>query len=70
MLNFSSQRLVPVEVALSHFMSSLVMLIRWWLDHGMPYPPERMGQIVAELIIRPVIGALPAEQGQAGTNGG
>ncbi|OGO35111.1 MAG: hypothetical protein A2W35_11525 [Chloroflexi bacterium RBG_16_57_11] len=58
MFNFSAQSSVPVEIAISHLMSSLVMLIRWWLDHDMPYPPERMGQIAAGLIIRPVIGAV------------
>jgi hypothetical protein len=57
-LNLSAQRSVPVEVAINHLMSSLVMLLRWWLDHDMPYPPERMGQIAAELIIRPVVGAV------------
>jgi AcrR family transcriptional regulator len=54
----SQPKVVPVEVAISHLMSSLVMLIRWWLDHEMPYPPERMGRIAAELIIRPVLGAV------------
>ena len=58
MMNISEQSSVPVDAAISHLMSSLVMLIRWWLDHDMPYSPERMGQIAAELIIRPVIGAM------------
>jgi hypothetical protein len=58
MANASEQSSVPVEVAISHLMSSLVMLIRWWLDNNIPYPPERMGQIAAELIIRPVIEAM------------
>ncbi|MFM8320861.1 MAG: TetR/AcrR family transcriptional regulator [Chloroflexota bacterium] len=49
---------VPVELATSHLMSSLVMLIRWWLDRGMPYPPERMGRFAAELIIKPVLAAF------------
>ena len=53
---------IPVEVAVSHLMSSLVMLIRWWLDHKMPYPPERMGQIASELIIRPVVEAVLGEE--------
>ena len=61
--NLSVQQSVPVEVAISHLMSSLVMLLRWWLDHDMPYPPERMGQIAAELIIRPVIGAVLGQRG-------
>jgi len=53
-----SDRPVPMELAASHMMTSLVMLIRWWLDHDMSYPPEQMGQIAAALIIRPVIQAL------------
>jgi len=48
-------RQIMVDLAVNHLMTSLVMLIRWWLDHGMPYPPEKMGEIVAEIIIRPVI---------------
>ena len=58
MFNISTQSSVPLDIAISHLMSSLVMLIRWWLDHGMPYPPERMGQFAAELVIRPVIVAV------------
>jgi AcrR family transcriptional regulator len=58
LISISEQSLVPVDAAISHLMSSLVMLIRWWLDHDMPYPPERMGQIATALIIRPVIEAV------------
>jgi AcrR family transcriptional regulator len=58
MFIISNQSSVPLDIAISHLMSSLVMLIRWWLDHDMPYPPERMGQFAAGLIIRPVIGAV------------
>jgi AcrR family transcriptional regulator len=49
---------VPVDVGAYHLMTSLVWLIRWWLDNDMPYPPERMGEIAAELIIKPVLNAL------------
>jgi AcrR family transcriptional regulator len=51
----SNSSQVPPEVAIQHLMTSLVMLIRWWLDRDMPYSPERMGQIAAELIIKPVL---------------
>jgi AcrR family transcriptional regulator len=61
-VNLSRLNSIPVDVAISHLMSSLVMLIRWWLDHDMPYSPERMGQIAAELIIRPVIGAVVGDE--------
>ena len=54
----SNELSIPFEVAVIHLMVSLVMLLRWWLDNNMPYPPERMGRIAAELIIRPVITAM------------
>ena len=46
---------IPPEVAINHMMTSLLMLIRWWLENDMPYPPERMGHIAASLIIKPVL---------------
>lgn len=45
--------LVPVEIAANHLVSSSVALIQWWLEHDMPYSPERMGVIYRELIIQP-----------------
>jgi hypothetical protein len=44
---------VPMEIAAHHLMASSVGLIHWWLDHAMPYPPERMGMIYYHLIARP-----------------
>ncbi len=44
---------VPLEVAAHHLVASSIALIQWWLDHDMPYPPERMGSIYYELIFRP-----------------
>jgi AcrR family transcriptional regulator len=44
---------VPIEVAAYHMVSSAIVLVRWWLEHNMPYPPERMGLIYQELIARP-----------------
>lgn len=44
---------VPFEIAVNHIISSFLGLISWWLQHDMPYSPERMGQIYAELIMRP-----------------
>jgi AcrR family transcriptional regulator len=47
--------LVPAEVAAHHVIASFLALIGWWLDQGMPYPPERMGTIYRELIIAPAV---------------
>ena len=44
---------VPAEIAAHHLVASSIALIRWWLEHGMPYPPERMGEIYRDLIERP-----------------
>lgn len=46
---------VPFEVAAYHLVTSSIGLIRWWLEHGMPYSPEQMGEIYYELIARSTI---------------
>ena len=45
--------LVPPEIAAYHIVTASISLIRWWLTHDMPYPPERMGVLYHELIMRP-----------------
>ncbi len=50
---FLPDSVVPLEIAAHHIVASSISLIQWWLDHQMPYPPERMGVIYHELIIRP-----------------
>jgi AcrR family transcriptional regulator len=62
---------VPAEVAAEHIVTSTIALIRWWLEHGMPYPPERMGEINAEMIMEPALGLafLPAAQASARPTG-
>ena len=49
---------VPSEIAAHHIVSSLITMIRWWLDHSMPYTPEQMGEYASRLIMRPAIEAL------------
>lgn len=44
---------VPAEIAAEHMVMSIAQLIHWWLEQEMPYTPERMGQICADLIIQP-----------------
>lgn len=46
---------VPTEIAAYHLITSSITLVQWWLEHDMPYTPERMGEIYQELIIRPTI---------------
>lgn len=47
------ESVVPLEVAAYHVVASTIALIQWWLDHDMPYSPERMGKIYCEMIYRP-----------------
>jgi AcrR family transcriptional regulator len=44
---------VPADIAAYLLVTSSIALIQWWLEHGMPYPPQRMGVIYRELIARP-----------------
>lgn len=44
---------VPLEIAANHIITSFLALIAWWLEQDMPYPPEQMGRIYSELIMRP-----------------
>ena len=46
---------VPAEIAAHHLVVSSIALIRWWLEHEMPYPPERMGRIYHDLIENPTL---------------
>ncbi len=48
---FPANSLVPPEIAANHMVAAILALIRWWLDHDMPYSVERMGQIYSRLII-------------------
>jgi AcrR family transcriptional regulator len=57
MLGVNPQGSLPLDIVINHLMSSLVMLIRWWLDNDSPYTPEQMGKIAADLIIRPATSA-------------
>lgn len=40
---------VPLPVLSNHLAGGILDLLKWWLDHGMPYSPERMEEIFHEL---------------------
>jgi AcrR family transcriptional regulator len=54
---YDSSHVVPADVAANHIASSLLSLIEWWLEHDMPYPLERMGQMYSTLIINATLNA-------------
>ena len=41
---------IPVPILSNYLATELFALLKWWLDHGMPYSPERMDQIFHELV--------------------
>lgn len=47
---FPASGSIPPEIAANHFVVTILGLIRWWLDHDMPYPVERMAAIYSQLV--------------------
>ena len=41
---------IPVPILSNYLATELFALLKWWLDQGMPYSPERMDQIFHELV--------------------
>ncbi len=42
---------IPVEVLASYLAGVKLNMIIWWLDEGMPYPPEQMAAMCARLVL-------------------
>jgi AcrR family transcriptional regulator len=51
---FHASSPIPPEIAANHFVVTILGLIRWWLDHDMPYPVERMAAIYSQLVSTPI----------------
>lgn len=51
MLMGKSQTSIPLNVLSSYLASGVLNMLRWWIEHGMPYPPERMDEIFHELVM-------------------
>jgi AcrR family transcriptional regulator len=41
---------IPIPILSNYLATELFALLKWWLDQGMPYSPERMDQIFHELV--------------------
>lgn len=54
-INFGTltQSDIPSGIIANHLVSSTFALVRWWLDHDMPHPPETMGEYHVRLIVKP-----------------
>jgi AcrR family transcriptional regulator len=44
----------PDELVAYHFVTGMMYLMRWWLEHDMRYTPEEMAEYVNRLLIRPI----------------
>lgn len=42
--------LVPIPILANYLATQLFTLLKWWLDHDMPYTPERMDEIYHDLV--------------------
>lgn len=52
---------IESELIANHVTAATLSLIEWWLVNGMPHPPERMGEIFATLIVKPMWTMLGAK---------
>lgn len=43
--------LVPLTILCHSLAGGILVLLKWWLDNEMPYPPERMNGIFQQLIL-------------------
>ncbi len=53
-----AQTALPLEVVASYFAASLLGTVTWWLEAGMPYPPDEMAVMFRRLAMRGVWEAL------------
>lgn len=49
---------IPFSILSNYLASQLFMLLKWWLDERMPYPPQRMDEIYHRLVNPTVSSAL------------
>jgi hypothetical protein len=49
---------IPLDILSYSLAGTLLILLKWWLDHKMPYPPEHMDEIFQQLIMLNVRNAL------------
>jgi AcrR family transcriptional regulator len=41
---------IPIQILANHLGSAIFDQLKWWLDHNMPFPPERMDEIFHQLM--------------------
>ena len=56
---------IPVPILSNYLASEMFMLLMWWLDQNMPYPPQRMDEIFHELVNPTIKAALQSPNAPA-----
>ena len=54
---WNERKQVPLDIVVHHLASSLIASLTWWVDHELPYSPERMNAIYQQLT-QPAIDVL------------
>jgi AcrR family transcriptional regulator len=49
-LHSNQNGIIPPKAAANHIAGSMLMLIEWWLDQKMAYPPHRMAKVYEQLV--------------------
>jgi len=52
---------VPLPILSNYLAGTLITLLKWWLDHNMPYTPQRMDEIFQQLVMPGIRAALLKE---------
>lgn len=60
---------IPVPILSNYLASELFMLLQWWLDERMPYPPQQMDEIYHRLV-NPTVKAQLSQATQQEPNRG
>jgi AcrR family transcriptional regulator len=61
LVNGSRPLAVPPEIVADYLAGTLLTVVHWWLDHGMPYTPAQMEEYFQQLVMPGVSALLRAE---------
>jgi AcrR family transcriptional regulator len=50
--------IIPPEAAANHIAGSMLLLIEWWLDENMPFPPHHMAKVYEQLVTGAAVNAV------------
>lgn len=59
LLRKGKQVAMPIPILSNYICSTLIFLLKWWLDNKMQYTPAQMEQYFYELVVPSVKAAIP-----------